>query len=467
MMNFIKKHKIDIILFGLALGARAFLFCINLEASKGDLLGAIHGDDGYYELSQGILAGHGFSWDVHEPFRPNTLRTPLYIYFISAIVFVTGSFGFAILVQVILGALIPILGRHIALAITPRHSIGLWVGILLALEPYLVLFSTIFYTETVFIFLFLIFILLFIRYLKQGSLRLLVWSSFVLGLATLTKTTVQYLPLALALLILWHFRTSFSGKKRVVHALLFLAVFVVTLSPWLYRNYREFGVVGMTAQPPFNLNVYLVPSVLSLENGTSLNSEVAKFVTTEESSGNKITLANGQEYSKRALDVLRVHPVGLLKSMAITVVTFFTHDGMLTVLQHAGYVPDVHMGKPAISLLLTSPIEFIKMMSSYVMSPLAIILVLRLAWVVATILFFIGLFRFIKIRKFDGLSMFLLLTLFYFVATSAIGGLGVNARYRMPIDPILFTFALTGFVYIRNAILDKYEKWNERRESNR
>ncbi|MDP3962770.1 MAG: hypothetical protein Q8Q03_02815, partial [bacterium] len=159
---------------------------------------------------------------------------------------------------------------------------------------------------------------MFLRYLEKGSVRTLVWSSFVLGLATLTKTTVQYLPIILVLLILWNFRKIFSMAKLLAHAAIFSGIFLVSLSPWFYWNYHEFGVIGMTAQPAYNLNVYLVPSVLSLENGTSFNDEVKKFVTVEESSGNKITLANSPEYKKKALSVLKDHPEGILKSIGIT-----------------------------------------------------------------------------------------------------------------------------------------------------
>ncbi|HEY4503492.1 MAG TPA: glycosyltransferase family 39 protein [Candidatus Paceibacterota bacterium] len=474
MKNWINKNRVPILLFCIAFVARVFLFYINFANTDYDLIGAIHGDDGYYEISQGLINGHGFTGATTEPFLPNALRTPLYIYFISGTLLMFGSYWIVLFFQIIIASFIPILGYRIALELLSKEKMALnlspnlslkiafWTGILLAFEPYLVLFSSIFYTETLFIFLFLIFILIFIKYLNEGSSRALVWSSVFLGLATLTKPTVQYLPIILALLILWNFRKSFSRSKSIIHVVIFAGVFFMTLSPWLYRNYYEFGVVGMTAQPAYNLNVYLVPSVLSLENGTNFNDEVNKFVTVEESSGNKITLANSPEYKKRALNILKDHPMGLLKSAAVTFVTFFTHDGMLTVLQHAGYVPDMYIGKPAIFLLLSSPIDFFKTVSKYIASPFVLVLIMRLVWIGITLFFLIGLFQFLKTRKYDAISLLILMIVLYFVSTSVIGGLGVSARYRMPIDPIIFTLFLVGLVYFRsfilNAILAKREK---------
>ncbi len=457
-MEFLKKYRIDIIIFIIALVARTLILCANINASSGNLEDAIHGDDGYYEISRGLVSGHGFTGSTVEPFIPNALRTPLYIYFIAGILLLTNSYWLVIILQMILGSLIPVLGRRIALRLVSSERIALWTGILLSLQPYLVLFSVIFYTETLFIFLFLIFILIFLRYLEKGILRTLVWSSFFLGMATLTKTTVVYLPVLLALIILWHFRKVFSLRRRIFHAVLFYIIFTFVLSPWLYRNYIEFGVVGMTAQPAYNAYVYLVPSVLSLEKGTSFNDELKTFVKPEISSGNVITLTNSSEYTKKAWAVLKDHPKGLLKSMVTTVITFFTHDGMLTVLQHAGYVPTEYMNKSALSLALSSPIDFIKTIFKYIQSPLVLVLIMRLAWIVITLFFFIGLVRFIQQRHLDAIVLFILSIVIYFTLTSSIGGLGVNARYRMPIEPIIFTFALTGFVFVRNAILARHEK---------
>lgn len=458
MKDFFKKYKIDIIIFSVALVARALILFADVHASGGDFVGAIHGDDGYYEISRGLAEGHGFTGDTVEPFRPNALRTPLYIYFIALVLILSHSYACVIAIQIVLGALIPVLGRHIALKLCSSNRVALWTGILLSFQPYLVVFSVIFYTETFFIFFFLIFILLFLSYLEEGTMRMLVWSSVVLGLATLTKTTVEYLPVLLVPIILWNFRTTFSIPKRILHSILFVFVFLCILSPWFYRNYREFGVVGMTAQPAYNAYVYLVPSVLSLENGTSFDDELRKFVTTDESSGNVITLANGPIYTKKAFDVLRQHPVGVLKSIAVTVIAFYTHDGMLTVLQHAGYVPQVYIGKSVLSLALSSPPAFLGAILKYARSPLILVLIMRIAWIGISAFFLLGFLRFLREKKGEAASLFLLSVVLYFTLTSAVGGLGVNARYRMPIEPIIFTFALTGFVFVRNAILALHEK---------
>jgi hypothetical protein len=452
-MDFVRRHKIDLFIFALALIARLVLFGINLHAQNGDLISTIHGDDGYYELSRSLVAGHGFTGASAPPYIPNALRTPGYIVLLAGLLWLTKSYWVTILVQIVIGAFIPILGRRIALKLFPDARIGLWVGILMALEPYLVLFSSIFYTETVFIFLFLLFVLATLSYLEKGSYRQLVFSAVLLGFATLTKTTTQYLPLIIIPLFFFRFRKELKLKDNLLRAAVFLSLYFIVISPWLYRNVETFGVIGLSAQPAYNLYVYMVPSVLSLENGTSFPDELNKFTTEGESSGNVITLTNSSVYTKKALAILAAHPKGVLISAGITVVTFFTHDGMLTVLQHAGYVPRQYLSKPALTLLMSSPLQFLNVTAGYIESPFILVLLFRIFWIGITLFLFIGLVAYTRKNTSKEITWLVLLLILYFVTTSIVGGLGVNARYRMPIDPLIFAFAIYGFLLMRNAIL--------------
>ncbi len=445
-MNFIRRHKIDLIIFAVALIARLALFGVNLHASQGNLINAIHGDDGYYELSRNVVAGHGFTGESAPPYIPNPLRTPGYILFLAGLLWLTKSYLVTILVQIVLGACIPILGRRIALKLLPDKRVGFWVGMLMALEPYLVLFSSIFYTETLFIFLFLLFVLATLSYLEKGEYRLLVLSGVLLGLATLAKTTVQYLPLIVAPLFFYRFRKELRIKENLIRVGVFLLLYLAVISPWLYRNLETFGVVGLSAQPAYNVYVYMVPSVLAIENGTGFSEELRKWATVDESSGTEITLANGPAYIKKALPVIEAHPRALIELIGISFVTFFTSDGMLTVLQHAGIVPDTYLTQPALTLLFHAPYTLVLAMLHFIGSPIILVLLMRLFWIIVTILFFLGSYVFVKRNGFEAKTTLVLLLVLYFLATTPINGLGVNARFRMPVTAILFTFAAS-FVF--------------------
>lgn len=443
ILTFFKKHKIVIIIFLIALLARGALFFINFYDNNYDLIPTIKGDDGYYELSRGLLEGHGFSWDAEAPFSPNPLRPPVYPFFIAAILYFFKSYWVVLFAQILIGSVIPLLGMRIVNKVIPSRKISTIVGILLALEPFSVLFSSIFYTETVFIFLFFIFLLFFLDYFKDSTYRNVIWAALFLGLATLTKPTVQYLPVVIPFFVLWHFRKNIT-KEVIMQIAAFIGIFMLTIAPWLYRNYKEFGVVGMSAQPAFNLYVYLVPSVLSIENKTSFAQEYKAFVRKDGFDENTITLSTSDYFISRSVEILKQHPVALLKSFTTTAVSFFTHDGILTVLMHAGYTPSAYLSKPAAFLLFDSPNKFWEILKSMIMSPLVLVLLARIIWIIITLFALFGAARLLMSKKLGILVVFTLFLIAYFAATTAINGLGVNARFRMPVNLFIFMFAAHG-----------------------
>jgi len=445
--TFFKKHKILIIIFLIALLTRSALFFINFHSNDYDLIPTIKGDDGYYELSRSLLEGRGFTGDIEPPFSPNPLRTPIWPLVIAALLYFFKSYWAVVFAQILIGSVIPLLGMRIVNKVIPSIKISVIVGLLLALEPYSILFSFIFYTETFFIFLFFIFLLFFLEYFKNSTYRNIIWAGLFLGLATLTKTTVQYLPVVIPFFMLWHFRKNIT-KEVIIQIVLFMGIFMLTITPWLYRNYKEFGVVGMSAQPAFNAYVYLVPSVLSIENKTNFAEELKEFVRKDGFDENTITLANSDYFISRSVEVLRQHPVALLKSATNSSVAFFTHDGMLTVLMYSGHTPSAYLSKPALFLLFDSPVKFWGVLKNMIMSPLVAVLLVRIIWIIMTFAALYGALRLFTGKKFGILPVFALFLITYFAATTAINGLGVNARFRMPVNLFIFMFAAYGCLHI-------------------
>lgn len=449
--NLFQKYKVAIMIFLIALIAHSALFFINFNYEQRDLVSTIRGDDGYFEISRNIVEGKGFTGEAEPPFSPNALRPPVYPFFIAGILLLFGSYWAVLIMQLLISAVIPVLGMNIAGKVIQSNIIAILVGILLALEPLSALLSSIFYTETLFIFLFFIFLLFFFNYFKDASYRNIIWSSLFLGLATLVKPTVQYLPIIIPFFIIWHFHKVIS-KKLILQIITFIILFIITISPWLYRNYKEFGVFGMSAQPAFNLYVYLVPSVLSIENNTSFAVEHQKFVRREGFDENTITLSNSDYFINQSVEILKQYPLSLLKSAVNSSVAFFTHDGILTVLMHAGYAPSAYLSKPAIFLLFDSPSEFWEIFKKMIRSPLVLVLFGRVIWIIITFAAIFGAVRLFIKKKLGILGIFALFLIAYFVATTAINGLGVNARFRMPVNLFIFMFAVYGCLSMINYI---------------
>jgi 4-amino-4-deoxy-L-arabinose transferase-like glycosyltransferase len=451
--SWIIKNKLPIGLFLCALAIRLIFFGINFTHNDFNLLNTIHGQDGYYEISQNLLQGHGFSFDTTPPYHPEPLRPPVWPVLIAFFAKIFGSYWASFMFEIILGSAIPVLGMYLARYIIPEpyvRSGSVWVAILLILDPYSILLSFIFYTETCFTFFLLLFFLFLFRYLKEQTMRNAAWASVFLALATLVKPTTQYFVVLIPLALLFIFRKKWSWNLgRQLGA--FVAIFVLLISPWLYWNHQTFGVWGTSAQPAFNLYVYLVPTVLSIDNHTNFQTEYNNFLGKNNPGLDTITLANSPYYQHVALGIIMQHKKALVESGVISFVTFFTHDGMLTFLEYSGVTINNILTKPAISMI-GHPSELISLIAHYADSPAILVFIFRIIWILISLLFLTGIYFYIKKEGWKSYGVLAVLIIAYFTLTTMINGLGVNARFRVPVEALIFIFAVYGFCVIKERI---------------
>ena len=421
-MSLLRTYRWEIIVALLALSVHTIVFLAVLHANNGSVLDTVRADDGYFEIATNVLAGNGFSMATTSPYVPNALRTPGYIYFLAGLLGTVGIAGAAI-VQLLLSTLIPVLGLHIARRITNSLRIGIAAGIILALDPTLALLSFQFYTDTLFLVFFFAWTLLIFRYLERRDWTLLVTSAVLLGLAILVRPTAQFIPLLLAAFIVWRFGTE-DWKHGAAQGIAYLAIIAVILTPWMARNYSEFGAAGLSSQGPYVLYTNFAPAVLSVARGSEFALEFTTFSTYEERTSNVITPKNGDEYIAKALDVILMYPIATAFVASKSLFTFFTNDGVYTLLVMTGY-------EPGNFLWLLIPA--------------------RLVWIAITIAAFVGAFVYLLTQR-SQLAILIILLVAYFALTSAIAAFGTNPRYRLPVDPIILALAAVGGAYIIERI---------------
>ncbi|HEX5774895.1 MAG TPA: glycosyltransferase family 39 protein [Candidatus Paceibacterota bacterium] len=427
-MTFIRTYRVEIALAVLALVVHAACFALVIHAN-GSVLDAVRADDGFFELAKNVLAGNGFSWSAEAPYEPNAMRTPGYSYVLAALIGVVGVAG-AALIQMLAASAIPILGMKIAEKITASRAISIGTGVILALDPTLALLSFQFYTETLFLILFLLWLLLTFRYLERRDALTLILGAILLGFAILTRTTVQYIPLLFVPFIFWQF-----GRKEwwrgATHAGVYLLIIGAILTPWVMRNVHEFGVPGLSAQTPFVLYTNLAPAVLSVAKGSDFNDEVRGFLTPAEYKGDAITLVNGADYAARAFDVVYAHPTAAAFVASKSLFTFFTNDGFYALLARSGYAPE----------------DFFPLLVAA-----------RLAWIAITLAAFVGALVYLLTRR-SQLAILIILLVAYFALTSTIAAFGTNPRYRLPVDPIILALAGIGCAYLFALLRRRTSIW--------
>lgn len=452
MMNmnlgtFIRNHKVGIVIFFLAITVRLALFFINLNANHGDFIATVRAADGYYEISQNLIAGNGYSDSPGPFYPPNYLRPPVWIFTMALIAGTFGSYVPVFIFVLLIGSFIPILGMYLAGKIVSRR-LSIMTGFFLALEPNSVLNSTWFATEASFTFLFLVFSVFIFNYIRNQTTRSAIWAGLFLGLAILVKPTVQFLPILIPIFFFFSYRKKIEFI-HFKHFLFFVIVSFAVITPWMYRNYYEFNRWSLGSQAAFNLYTVLVPTVLSIENGTSFETERASAWFRDSLKGVDITPANADYFTQKSLSVISQHKVAMIKSVIVSIITFFTHDGMLTVFGYAGiFVPNT-LERSALALLFSEPIRLVGYIIRYIGTvPGAVIFISRILWVLFTIAFFCGSLWYYKREKKSLYYYYSLFVIVYFALITSVNGLGMNGRFRLPVLTYISLFAFYGFYEI-------------------
>lgn len=439
-----RPYRIAFLIFLAALSVRLFFVLPSLMTPNFD--GMSIAGDGYFEIAQNLLAGNGFARLAPPPVIPDSVRTPLYPLIIAGLQATFGGSKALLILQILLGGLTAVITWLFAKEFLGDGVAALLTGLAVALEPLGAYLSGIMLTETVFTFLFLLTIYLFTRYLKNPRLLLLILFSLLLGATTLVRPTTQYLPLFL-IFIMWLSNERRVTKVLCIRALILLGVFLLVLSPWLYRNYEVFGSANLNVQQVTTVFGYLVPSTIALENNITFEQAQREFYAKEHvESVEDINLGNADKFKKHAHEELARHPVGLLKSIGVTIFAFFTHDGYADILSFFGV--KVSYAHPPLSTLFTNPVEFSSFLWKLAHGPELLVITGRIFWVLVTLFALSGIVLYIREKGITPQLVLVVGIIGYFALTTAAIGLAVNARFRIPVDPFLFMLAFYALVSI-------------------
>src|SRR3989338_1949041 len=440
VIKFSRNQKIEIAIVALAIILRVGYFWINMATHDNSLLGTIWKSESYYEIAHNILSGHGFSGATTEPYTPDSWRTPLYPLFIAANFKLFGSDLAVIISQIIMGSILALLAKRISYHIMNNEKIAIGVGIFFAIEPLLIRLTSVLLTETLILTLFFGFLLAFYNYLKNEKFSYLAVSAVLLGLTTLTRPITQYLPVIIVALIIWIFRKKIT--IRVFWRMIgFLVIFVMMLSPWLYRNSRLFGSPALAATSANNLYGYFIPSILALKNNISYNEAKNKFFAEEKISDlTIIDLKTANHFTQRSIEILKkMPPYDTTKVIVLTVVSLFTQDGYRDILGDLGL--DANLPAIPVFKIIQSPRIALSIIGGLIRGPAIIVIAGRIFWILMTLFAALGIIKYLKRERLQNKISFTFLIIFYFTITSAVVGLGVTARYRAPINIFIATFA--------------------------
>lgn len=178
------------------------------------------------------LIQNGESWDIKRP--------PVYPFFIAGIYWVFGANNYAAVkvFQAILGALSLLFFYLVARRFLEKWICDFWVWVL-SLYPPLIVYCEIMQSETLFIFLFALFLFFWVRMEQSWRWQETLLAGLFLGIADLTRPALMFLPA----FFLWNIWAAPREEKlkAIQHYALLVAISIIVILPWSWRNHRVYG----------------------------------------------------------------------------------------------------------------------------------------------------------------------------------------------------------------------------------
>jgi len=399
----------------------------------------------YLGLARSLLTGHGFSLDG-VPFFYRTIGYPL---FLAGGLVVFRSTTIFVFFQMLLASFIPLVMLRVGqqLRLGKRAAwIAAWIA---AFEPHLVYYSVTIVTESVYTLIFLIGLVYIFRTMETKRAADSLRAGIAFGLGMLIKPLLQFFPPVLLIFMLpWW--PHINWRKVVKHSVIILSTVLITVAPWMYRNYRVFHNWSLSSQGQTVALFYLGTSIVSMRDHLTYQDAEAKVKEQfNQAHRNEMTEAERITAFKQAgMEYLKENPGILARLIAINTFTFWTSSNYNGFLNYYRLIPRIdHSVLPPTHYLAQGRIgDFFGAFWKIFLQPFYAIGILgRLIWLAVTFFFIVGLiaaYRRIPDRRLQ--LVFLLALCAYMTAVVWVDGLGIESRLRYPLMPIEFLYATYG-----------------------
>lgn len=409
----------------------------------------------YVSLSDGIMRFGKFVYP-DRPDVPETERMPGYPVFIASIRYLLpGGLLSVSAVQILIGSitcvLIYILGEMVL------KGAGFLSGILAVINTGLITYSIFILNDGLFLFFFLLIIILVLKFFKKPTYVLSILIGLLSGLCSYIRPVVIYFPAFVSLIMLFYLITSSHIKKieAYLKSITIVAVFLITICPWMIRNYMNYGKFSLQSQAGEHMLQYIVPFVWQYSKGIPFIEGMKRaneiFDEKIKSQGIANDKSDPFEISdlrvKTALEILKNEPkTAIIKAWVYGMIKNLFAPSIIDL----SYLLDIkrpHFFYTKGKTLIERAWNFISSMKGvFSWALVGSILVL----LISRFIQLLGLFHIFKFKVWEGI--FFLITIGYFLLIS--GPVGY-AKYRLPIEPILIILTVIG---IRSLFFNIYQK---------
>ncbi len=397
----------------------------------------------YMTLANNTLSGVGFMYDgILETFRLpgypaffmllKLLHLPLVVGSLIQIVFASGIAVWALWFA------------RVRLGLSERSA--LIVGFVAAFEPIQVYYSVVLLPDVLFTVAFLVAFTYALKWLDSPSVRTTLIIGIAIGIGNYIRPVMIYFPLFIAAAFIVGALVRRSDIKRAVTASIIIgAVAFAIVCPWYVRNYIHFDRFALMSMKEYTVYVYGAASIDAAVRGvpyeTSKQELLAK-ARAEAPNPNIATFDNGDYYAEKSKEIIFAHPVIFVKLYSLGLTSFWTSGNYQYMFKAIGLLAPPSQSISYTMLLGSEgPVVAVKTFVSKLSEPFIMMALFdRLLWATVFVCALAGLWVFRR----HPVAWFTFLTFAYFSATLLSTVIGVEARHRYALNPIIFAFAVAG-----------------------
>ncbi|MCU0596928.1 MAG: glycosyltransferase family 39 protein [Desulfobacterota bacterium] len=406
----------------------------------------------YVSLSQGLLENGTLSYPGALQ-APSADRTPGYPAFLAAIFW---SAGASLLTVIFIQILIDSVSCGLVFTLGERlwQGSGFLSGILAAVNLGMITYSHFILNDSLFLFFFLLFLLGFLKCIRQPSWTLSALLGVVLGAATMIRPVTMYLPLIVMPFLLA--ASMIQQRRRFLpaagKALVVGIVFAFCLAPWMARNYAHYGRWSLSSQSGEHLLQYIVPFTWQYSKGIPFieGMKQTSDAFKEKAAQANLDLKKASPFEVSdfqvsvALDCLKEEPkAALAKAWFFGMVKNLFAPSIID-FSYLLKIERPHFFYTEGATTMERAWNFLRGMKGW------------FGWAVIGSMVLLGASRVVQVwglihlfRRKPWESLFLVVIIGYFLMVS--GPVGY-AKYRLPFEPILIVFLAVG-------LKDLYERW--------
>lgn len=418
----------------------------------------------YHQLAINLLNHNSFTYQAGLP--PVSLRTPAYPLTIALVYFIFGIKPiFVILFQIFLEILTVLLIYKISINIFDK-TIAFTTAILYAIDTHTTFYSLTMYSDTLFIFMIVLFFYFVLFSLRTEKITSIIFAAFFLGIAKLVKPLAVFVPLIVIIIYSISFKDDLLKILKITG--IFSLTFLITIAPWLIRNYYHFGDVFLSTSGAYNLLVLnITPLKMNFTNKTQdetiflllseadslMKSDGVKAMLNKEPSNywEELTLQydyNRSKYWKKlAFVYLKNYPFEFTKFYLLGVLHSIVNLGT------SNYAVYFNLTQNREGINLKFEKNLISLITKFFKKKTLAELIIGFYIAVYLFTVYLGViigFSQKNLFQVKGIKYLIILITIYFILISGAGGL---ARFRLPAIPFYLIFSAVGINYLINLIV--------------